>query len=228
MFAYPQRAAFNRILPKNMIYKNAQPSNAVKKRFVSEVSEIVWQYKLSKDTVNLAPKDGVMEIQVFKITLKAPELSKDILKVIDKAIPYPIFYRIQFEDCINRVAAYKRVNGNGYKRENGDNTGNCVNCVIGDYYETGWTEAKAPEIPLPVALNLKSLYEQMMVFYIGLPLRADETLDEVVERAQLIRQKQRELQALEIKMSREKQFNRKVEINSQIRALRNELEELHI
>jgi hypothetical protein len=218
MFAYPQRAAFNRILPKNVIYKNAQPSNAVKKRFVSEVSEIVWQYKLSNDTINLAPKDGVMEIQVFKITLKAPGLSKGILKVIDKAIPYPIFYRLQFEDRINRVTTYKRVSSG--------NAGNCVNCIIEDYFETGWMEAKAPEIPLPVALNLKSLYEQMMVFYIGLPLRANETLDELVERIQLIRKKQRELQALEIKMAKEKQFNRKVEINSQIRALHTELKEL--
>jgi len=224
MFVYPQRAAFNRILPKNMIYKNAQPSNAVKKRFISEVSEIVWQYKLSKDTINLAPKDGIIEIQVFRINLKSPELSKDILKVIDKAIPYPVFYRLQFEDRINRVTTYKRVWD--YKRVSSGNTGNCVNCIIEDYFETGWMEAKAPEIPLPVALDLKSLYEQMMVFYIGLPLRDKETIDELVERAQLIHKRQRELQSLEIKMAREKQFNRKVEINSQIRALRNGLEEL--
>ena len=215
MFAYPQRAAFNRILPKNMIYKNAQPSNAVKKRFVSEISEIVWQYKLSKDTINLAPRDEVVEIQIFEITLKTPDLSRDILKVIDKAIPYPIFYRLRFEDRINRITTYKRVSG-----------AHAGNCIIGDYFETGWTEATAPATPLPVALDLKSLYEQMMVFYIGLPLRDHETLDSLVERAQLIRKKQRELQALEVKMAKEKQFNRKVEINSQIRTLHAELRDL--
>jgi len=215
MFAYPERAAFNRILPKNMIYKNAQPSKAVRKRFVSEVSEIVWQYKLSKDTINLAPRDDLVEIQIFEITLKAPDLSRDILKVIDKTIPYPIFYRLRFEDRINRITTYKRVSG-----------AKAGNCVIGDYFETGWTEAAAPAIPLPVALDLKSLYEQMMVFYIGLPLRDHETLDSLVERAQLIRKKQRELQTLEIKMAKEKQFNRKVEINSQIRTLHAELKDL--
>jgi len=215
MFAYPQQAAFNRILPKNMIYKNTKISNTAKKRFVSEIREIVWQYKLSKDTINLAPKDGIMEIQVFKITLKVPELSKDTLKIIDKAIPYPIFYRLLFENHINRVTAYKRIPE--------ANTGNCA---IVEYFERGWSEAAEPEMPLPVALNLKSLYEQMMVFYIGLKMRDKETLDELVDRAQLIRKKQRELQSLEGKMVKEKQFNRKVEINAKIRTLHADLKNL--
>lgn len=212
MFAYPKHAVFNRVLPKDTIYKNAKPSNAVKKRFVSEVSEIVWQYKLSKDTINLPPRDGLKEIQVFKITLKVPELSRDILKVIDKAVPYPIFYRLRFEDRINRATAYKHVSGN-----------NADTCVVEDYFETGWTDATAPIIPLPVALDLKSLYEQMMVFYIGLPIRVNESLEELVERAQKIRKKERELQTLDAKMAKEKQFKKKVDINAQIRNINGEL-----
>ena len=212
MFAYPKQAEFNRIVSKDIIYKKAKPSNAIKKRFVSEVREIVWQYKLSKDTINLIPKDGLTEIQVFKITLKSLELSRDVLRVIDKAIPYPIFYRLIFEDRINRAASYKHVRGKDVD-----------NCVVGDYFETGWGDATAPEMQLPVALNLKFLYEQMMVLYIGLRIRDNETLEELVERAQNIRRKQRELQALEAKMAREKQFNRKVNINAQIRDINAEL-----
>lgn len=195
-----------------MIYKNSRTPNAVKKLFVTEISEIVWQYKLSKDTINLPPKDGIMEIQVFKITLKVPELSRDVLKIIDKAIPYPIFYRLKYEDRINHVSAYKYISGNS-----------ADNCVVGDYFETGWTDTAAPVIPLPMALNLKYLYEQMMVLYIGLPIRANESLGELVERAQKIRRKQRELQALETRMAREKQFKRKVDINAQIRDINAEL-----
>ena len=190
MFAYPQQAEFNRVLPKNMIYKNAKPSNAVKKRFVSEVKEIVWKYKLSKDTVNLAPKGGLTEIQIFEITLKIPELNNDILRVIDKVIPYPIFYRLRFEDSINHVTAYKRVS-------------NADKCVIEEYFETGWNDVKAPKTPLPVALDMNSLYEQMIKSYVGLPPRNKETLNSLVERVQLIRKKQRELQAFEKKIAKD-------------------------
>lgn len=192
--------------------KNARPSNAVKKRFVTEVGEIVWQYKLSKDTINLPPGDGITEIQVFKITLKIPEFSRAVLKVIDKAVPYPIFYRLMYKDRINRAVAYKRVSGNS-----------ADNCVVEDYFEAGRTDAVASEIPLPVALDLKSLYEQMMVLYIVLTVRGNESLGELVERTQKIRRKQHELQALETKVAREKQFKKKVDINAQIRDIDGEL-----
>ena len=66
----------------------------------------------------------------------------------------------------------------------------------------------------------------MMVLYIGLPIHYRETLDQLVERVQLIRKKEREIKTLEAKMSKEKQFNRKVEINSQIRTLHTELKDL--
>jgi len=210
MFAYPQQAEFNRVLPKNIIYKNAKPSNAVKKRFVSEVKEIVWKYKLSKDTINLTPKDGLNEIQIFEITLKGSDLNNEVLKVIDKAIPYPIFYRLKFENRIKCVTAYKRVS-------------EADKCVIGDYFDTGWNGIKATKTPLPVALDMNSLYEEMIKLYIGLPPRKKETLESLVERVQLIRKKQRDIEILKKKITKEIQFNRKVDINTQIRNINNEL-----
>ncbi|MCR4293187.1 MAG: DUF4391 domain-containing protein [Candidatus Kuenenia sp.] len=129
-----------------------------------------------------------------------------------KAVPYPIFYRLIYKGHINYVAAYKHVSGNS-----------ADNCVVGDYFETGWADASISKTPLPVALDLKSLYGQMMVLYIGLPIRESESLEELVEHAQKIRRKQRELQALETKMAREKQFKKKVDINVQIRDINTEL-----
>ncbi len=44
------RGARNRILPKSKIYAHAQPSRAVRKRFVEQVDEIVWSYVLGRKT----------------------------------------------------------------------------------------------------------------------------------------------------------------------------------
>ncbi len=86
MFVYPQQSLVGRIMPKNMIYQNIRVSTAIKNQFVSQVKEIVWKYKLSENKINLSPKEGVAEIQVFEITLKTPDLSQNVLKIIDKAI----------------------------------------------------------------------------------------------------------------------------------------------
>ncbi|MGK5094114.1 DUF4391 domain-containing protein [Deltaproteobacteria bacterium TL4] len=212
MFIYPAKAAFNRVLPKTKIYANAKPSPAIKNKFVSQISEIIWKYKLSPDTTNLDARDGYSEIQIFEIILKEPELDTDVLSVIDKAIPYPLFFQLRYEDQVKGVAAFKR------PAEAGSGT-----WVIEAYFETGWSDVTTPSIPLPVALDLKALYEQMLLAYIDLPPSNGEALASLVERVRQTRKLKRELKALEAKLNSEKQFNRKVELNAQIREIMKKL-----
>jgi hypothetical protein len=61
--------------------------------FVEQVEQIVWQYKLAPETINLPAKPGVPEIQVFAIQLKTPELHRDVLRCIDGAVQFPIIFR---------------------------------------------------------------------------------------------------------------------------------------
>jgi len=215
VFLYPAKAAFNRVLPKTKIYANAKPSKAIKDKFVSQISEIVWKYKLSPDTTNLAARDGFTEIQIFEIILKESELGIDVLGVIDKAIPYPIFFRLRHEERVKGVAALKRLAADGSGK-----------WLVEDYFETDWSDVVPPITPLPVALDLKALYEQMLFTYIDLPPRDGEALETLVERVKMIRRCRRELRALEAKMSSEKQFNRKVELNGKVRAIQSQLREL--
>lgn len=136
MFIYPTKSVFNKVLPKTKIYANAKPSKSIKDKFVSQISEIVWKYKLSPDTTNLAARDGFTEIQIFEVDLKEPGLGTDILAVIDKAIPYPIFFQLRYDDQVKGVAAFKR------PAEDSSKT-----WLIEEYFETGWTDATIPAMP---------------------------------------------------------------------------------
>ena len=79
---------------------------------------------------------------------------------------------------------------------------------------------------MPVALHLGNLYEQLLLRLIPLPVRAQETLAELVVRTELATTKRREIERTQAKLKREKQFKRKVEINAELRKLRTELSEL--
>ena len=215
LFNYPSQAAFGRVLPKNKIYEYAKPSAALKARFVAEVDQIVWQYKLSPETVNLPARASAPEIQVFGITLKTPELSEPVLRCIDQSIPFPIFYQLGYGKKVKVVAAYKRPNEADASR-----------WVVDAYFESPWAEADAARTALPVALDLAGLYEQMLRRLMAEPPRKGETLKEQVERQVRIRSAQAEYRKMEARLQKEKQFNRKVEINSQLRALKQALEEL--
>ncbi len=212
IFTYPQQALFNRPVPKNKIYAHAKPRKSVKDKFVTQVSEIIWKYKLSPATTNLPPRDGYSEIQVFEIALREQELGNDVINVIDKAIPYPIIFHLRYKNRIKGFAGFKRP---AQDASNG--------WVIEEYFETPWLDHKTPALPLPGALDIKSLYEQIMKTYIGIPVRRGESLESLVERVRLLKQCQRELRALETKMNSEKQFNRKVDLNAHIRELNHQI-----
>jgi Domain of unknown function (DUF4391) len=215
LFNYPQQALFGRVLAKSKIYEHAKPSRAVRELFVTQINQITWQYKLAPETINLAARAGVPEIQVFEISLKTGELSEAVLRCIDKAIPYPIIYQLDFENKVKTTAAYKR-----------PNDADASKWVVDAYFETAWLPADGTRSTLPIALDLAGLYEQLLRQLMPLPARSGESLKDHVARWNLLHAKQHEANKLESRVTKEKQFNRKVELNAQLRKVKNELEKL--
>jgi hypothetical protein len=220
MFAYPQQAEVNRTVPKNKIYAHAKPSRSIRDRFVSQVGEIIWKYKLAPETVNVPAKGIAQEIQVFEVALKGGELAEDVLRTLDKAIPSLLFFELAFERRVRFAAAYKR-----------PSEANSRKSVVEAYFETPWQPANEPRPPLPVALDLAGLYEQMLHRHMlaspmALAPRPGEPLQSMADRASLIRAKENECRQLEARIKKEIQFNRKVELNSALRARRAEMARL--
>lgn len=212
LFEYPEKATFGRVLPKNKIYEHASPTAAMKELFVRQVDQIVWKYKLAPETINLKSTKSVPEVQIFHISLKKGELKEDVLRCIDKAIPFPLIYELRYGDQVQAIAAYKR-----------PNEADSSKWVLSEYFATDWLPDTTPRTKLPVALNLAALYEKLFSPLLPHPALDKERLQQHVERMERIRQKQRELDKMQAKLAREKQFNRKVEINAEIRAMRQEI-----
>ena len=218
IYIFPDKALVNKAIPKTKFYEHASITRAVKDAFVSQIQQITWAYKLSPETINLAAVKGLFEIQVFNIQLKTPELSDGVLLSIDKAIPHPILYQLYFEDKMRVVLAYKRLN-------EADET----KWVVEQYLATEWiTQAEADKLkkPLPIALNLGGLYEQMLKALMPIQANEGENIRQQTQRLAQIAQKQKEIEQLQRKMRTEKQFNHKVEMNHQLKALQVQLNEL--
>jgi hypothetical protein len=182
---------------------------------VSEVGEILWKYKLSPETTNLPARHGITEIEVFEIALRTPELDEAVLQAMDRAIPFPLLFQFTHGDQIRFAASYKR-----------PSDADSSKWVIEASFQTEPQPLAAERPPLPVALDLAGLYEQIVRYHIPLPPRAGESLAEHVARFQSIETKNRERQQLEARLEREKQFNRKVELNASLRSVSHELENL--
>jgi hypothetical protein len=209
------QAAFGRMLPKSKVYEHSGANARLKDLFVKQVEQIVWAYKLAPETLNLPSRPGVPEIQVFSLRLKTLELHRDVLRCIDGAIPFPIVFELTFEDRIQVSAAYKRPNEADASR-----------WILSEYFVTDWLPADSERAAMPVALHMGGLYEQLLHHLIPLQVRPQESLADLVARVEQVQAKQRELDKTAVWLAKEKQFNRKVEINAQLRKLKTELDEL--
>lgn len=215
LFDYPKKAAFGRVLPKNKIYEHASPSTAVKNLFVRQVEQITWQFKLARETVNLNGTPSVPEIQIFSITLKTGELKYDVLQCIDQAIHYPILFELRYAGKIRAAAAFKRPSDADKSK-----------WVVSDYFESIWLPSEAPRTALPVVFDLEALYARLLAPLMPFPARPGEDLQTCVERMEQIRSRQRELDKCVARLRKEKQFNRKVAINAELRTLKQEIKTL--
>ncbi len=215
LFAYPKQARFGRVVPKNKIYEHAAPSPALKALFVEQVEQIVWQYKLAPETINLLAKPAVPEIQIFDVTLKTPELDLEVLRCIDKAIPFPIFFQLYQNQRVKPIATYKR-----------PNDADSSKWVIDGYFAGDWQALDTPRQPLPVVLDMQGLYDHLLRQLLPLPARDQEPLKQQIERIALWQSKHTEYEKLQARLNKEKQFNRKVEINAELRHVKIELDQL--
>ena len=212
LFTFPESCAFGKVLPKSKIYEHSGANTRLKDLFVKQVEQVIWQYKLAPETLHLPARPGVPEIQIFSIQLKTPELHADVLRCIDGAIPFPIVFELTFGGKTQVVAAYKRPNEADASR-----------WVLSDYFATDWLPMDGERTAMPVALHLGGLYEQLLHRLIPLSARPQETLAELVARVEQAQAKQRELDKTTARLAKEKQFNRKVAINAELRKLRTEL-----
>lgn len=207
-FAFPESTAFGKVLPKNKIYEYANPNAKVKELFVKQVEQIVWQHKLAPETLNITASDQVPEIQVFRLILKTPEISDDVLSCIDKAIPFPVLFEICFEKRFQVIAAYKRPSAT-------DNS----KWLISRYFASNWQPADQQRLSLPVVLDLAALYKRLLGVLVNLPQRQNESINDWIMRSEQLTKLNRDISRLQSKLNNEKQFNRKVALHTELKQL---------
>lgn len=209
MFGFPASTEFGKRIPKQKFYENMDMTSALKRFFVEQIRFIYWRNKLATTTLNLAAGETVTEIEVFEIQLRAPQLDEAVLRRIDKEIPYHILFVLT---CNGKAQAWI-----GYKEATAS-VGNAFK--VSRYYHTKWMPENELQFRLD-GLNMDAVYENLVWQIAGEALQADsgESLQVSVERDEKRRQLEKQITALENKMRKEKQLNRQIEINAELKRL---------
>ena len=216
MFDCPVASLLNRKIPKSKFLANSHPSTRLRDLLTSQVETITWLAKLSPESINLSATPAVAEIEVFHLTLKRKEIHPDLLDFLDKTVPHPIIFRLQYsDDHFAHSAAHKR-----------PHEANAKEWILGSRFSTDFV-SPPPTFPhLPTALDLDKLYLTLFELLLPLPSRPGESLEALIARNKQHQTLARQAQALENKVNREKQFNRQVAFNHELNQLKAELGKL--
>ena len=214
MSIIPKSTEYGRRIPKQTFYENLTLAPEVKRAFAEQINTIIWSNKISPETINLAPSETVQEIQVFTIRLNQATLDARILPLIDKQIPYHIVFVLEYCSRQQAWVCYKEASLAGSNA-----------FQVGAYYHTDWVNAG--ELPLRIeGLSMEAAYEGFVRQIAGERLASGGRLKEDVERAQQRQKLEKQIAALEKRIANEKQFNRQVEMNGELRSLKNKILEL--
>ena len=215
MIGLPKTTEFNKRIPKQTFYENLDVSSMLKKFFVDQIRVIYWKNKIAPSTTNLAAGTNVTELQIFEIRLSGNELDESVLELIDKKIPYHILFLLEYEGKYQAWIGYKEASASASSV-----------FKVWQYYHTEWM--KEEELPVKVeGLNVDAVYENFVRQIAGAQLQqteAGESLKETVERDAKIRDLKKQIAVLQTKIRKEKQLNRQMEMNKELKKLKKELQ----
>ena len=217
MIGLPKTTEFNKRIPKQKFYENMDISPLLKKVFVEQVKIIYWRNKIAAATMNLAFGNDVTELEVFEVRLNSPVLDDGLLRQIDREIPYHILFLLEYQGKYQAWIGYKEaaVSGNKAFKVNG-------------YYHTEWLTED--ELPLKLeGLSVDAVYENFVRQIAGDKLKIEtsgESLKESVARDEKKQKLQKQIDILKPKIRKEKQLNKQMKMNSELKKLKKELEAL--
>ena len=234
LYHYPSTAKVDKIIPKNKLYQRGSANHRIERLFVEQVESIRWAYKLSPHTINLNDSETIKEIQIFSIVSRVERLNTEVLQFIDKLIPSPIIFEIVFEDKIKVIANYKR-----------QSQADSQKFVLGKYYATDWQDLTQRE-DLPIVFGIADLYEYFIEQLLLSTNKASpnvvlipnikanlstmtqktDSIEDKIAHAEKVALLTKQINELQKRIYKEKQFNRQVEMNLQLQTLQKQLKDL--
>lgn len=234
---YPERCIVSRVVPKTMFYKFMEVNPRMKSRFVNDVVNITWLYKLSASTLNVTDSEDMKEIEVFVVNLKRrqteshqaclngrgvkefafakqPDCPTDLFTFIDTNMPHHIVFVLVHDSSAMLLINYKDWTDNTHTK-----------FKIRQAFASPWMPMADLELTVQ-GQSLPRIYDNFVAQISGIGEHKAGAMADIVTLKKQIATAEAELASLQKKMRKEPQLDRQLAMNKQVKAKRKQLEEL--
>ncbi|MCR4812193.1 MAG: DUF4391 domain-containing protein [Bacteroidales bacterium] len=211
ILSYPQSTIVDKVVPKTMFYRFMEVNPRMKVRFVNDVAQICWLYKLSASTLNVTDSEEMKEIEIFVATLKQQDCPTDLFTFIDTNMPHHLVFILKYEEQYMLLVNYKEWKDATHTQFR-----------ITKAFASPWVERERLKLEIE-GLTLQRIYDNFVAQVSGIGEHKAGALAEIVELKKRIAAAEAELQALEKKMRKEPQYDVQVRMNQQVKKKRQEV-----
>lgn len=213
---FPVSTVYGKRVPKKTFADKLKLNSPIRKSIQDDIQTIRWTYTLKEATLNLPAGKDVQEIEVLEMKLKHNSINEKVLQQFDRQIPYHLLFVLQYEEKVQAWMSYKEAaSANQAFR-------------VEKYYHTKWMRPEELNFQIE-GTNFDEVYESLARQIAGEELQSiatGESLKKSIERNEEIIALEKETESLQQKLKKEKQFNRKMEINQKIKQCKNKIEDM--
>ena len=211
---YHKDVIVDRVVPKTKFYHFMEVNQRMKVRFVNDIEKITWLYKLSANTLNVTSSEDLVEIDVFVATLKQQGCPIDLFTFIDTNMPHHIVFILEYENSYMILLNYK---------DWADSTH--TKFKITKSFASLWMNEEQLTLEIQ-GQSLIRIYDNFVAQVSGIGEHKAGALPEIVELEKRISIMEKEVENLQKKMRKEPQYDIQIKMNKQVKAKRQELEQL--
>ncbi len=214
LLKYPESTIVNRVVPKTMFYKFMEVNPRMKTRFVNDVVNITWLYKLAASTLNVTDAEDMKEIEVFVVNLKQPDCPTDLFSFIDTNMPHHIVFILVHDNHATLLINYK---------DWADDTH--TKFKITQTFVSLWMALDDLHLQID-GQSLPRIYDNFVAQVSGIGEHKAGCMADIVALKKQIATAETELKSLEKRMRKEPQLDRQMQMNKQVKTKRKELDSL--
>lgn len=217
MIIFPKRTIQGYKVSGQLIFDTAKSAltTEVKNQFRCQIDKIVWANRLARDSCNLTKGNNVEEIEVFRIALKQQELDGRILDIIDENFYYHFLFLLEYNGLVKAsiCGKHRQAHGKPFK--------------VDLRFETQWMNEE--ELPLRIAGSSTDMVYAQFVCQVSnglIKLREEESLEDAIQRRVQADSLEKQIATLKKKVNTTNQFSKQMQLNKQLKSLKDELASL--
>lgn len=202
MYGLPQRTEINKPLHKTKVFEKFDLTASQRDSFDADVSRMVITHVIAESTIpTIKAGKEISDFYVIEVLLKRREYAPKNIELLAKFIPRKILFVLHYEQQ-SQFAIYH------------------TKLICSE-----WQQCDTLNIPL-TGLDLDAVWENIVATIGSITVQEGNTLAEQIKNDEQKTKLQKQIQLLQQKLNKEKQYNKQIEINAEIKRLKKQLNDI--